>query len=115
MEGKAMRTTKFFAVLAVVSIAALLLAVQLGAFEADDTRVIPLNDAYATFTQEGMRTAEEAAGNEAIDTVLDAIRESPPQMVLCVGTDIAAAVRSSAFSFVPHCITTRSWSVWRTS
>ena len=93
-----MRTT-LIALLVVLSGLALIMVAQLGAFQAEETRVIPLNTAYATFNQEGLKSADEAVHNEGLAQALSAIREMPQQMVLCVGSDLTAAMKASAVSF----------------
>ena len=91
--------TRLIAVLAVLSGLALLLVTELGALQAQQTRVIPLNTVYATFNQEGLKSADEAADNEGLVQAVSAIREMPEQIVLCVGSDVSAAMKSSAVGF----------------
>jgi hypothetical protein len=98
MEVTAMRT-RLIAAFVVLSVLGLGLAAHLGAFETEEARIIPLSTVYATFNQEGLKSADEAAGSEDLAQVLSAIREAPPQIILCVGTDIIAAVKSSTPSF----------------
>jgi hypothetical protein len=91
--------TRLIAVFAVFSVLGLIVATQLGAFQAGEPRIIPLSTVYATFDQQGLKSANDAARSEDLAHVLSAIREAPPQMVLCVGTDLVAAMKSSTPSF----------------
>ena len=86
---------RLIAIFVVLSASGLILAAQLGAFEGDETRVIPVGSAYATFTQEGLKSLDEPVDNDVLST----IQEAPQQMVLCCGGDIGAAVKASAKSF----------------
>jgi hypothetical protein len=91
--------TRLIAVFVVFSVLGLILAAQLGAFQTGEPRIIPLSTAYATFNQQGIKSADDATGGEDLAQVLSAIREAPPQIVLCVGTDMIAAVKSATPSF----------------
>jgi hypothetical protein len=90
----AMRT-RLIVVVTILSVSGLILAAQLGAFEADEARTIPVNTAYATFQQDGLKSLDEAVDSD----VLSMIQEAPQQIVLCIGSDVAAAVKASAASF----------------
>ena len=87
--------TRLIVVVTILSVSGLILAAQLGAFEADEARIIPVNTAYATFQQDGLKSLDEAVDSD----VLSMIQEAPPQIVLCIGSDVAAAVKASAASF----------------
>jgi hypothetical protein len=88
------------AILAVVVAApGLILAAQLGAFQTDETRPIPLNTVYATFNQEGLKSVDTAAHREGLGEISSMLQEGSQQLVLCLGSDLAAAVKGSASSF----------------
>ena len=91
--------TRLLAGVVVLSGFALILAAQLGAFAPDEARAIPLNTIYATFNQEGLKSADEAMDSEGLAETLNALREAPPRVVLCVGSVITAAVKASAASY----------------
>ena len=91
--------TRFIAVVIVLSVLGLVLAAQLGAFQTGEPRIVPLTTVYATFNQEGLKSADEATGNEASAEILSDIRETTPRIVLCVGPDVIAAVKSSTPTF----------------
>ena len=87
--------TRLIAVLAVLSVSGLILAAQLGAFEGDEMRIIPVDTAYASFTQEGLKSLDEPVDGDVLSTT----QEAPQQIVLCFGSDVAAAVKASGSSF----------------
>jgi len=91
--------TRLIAVFVVLSALGLIVGVRLGAFETDAKRVIPLNTVYVSFLQEGLKPVEEAAKNEDLLEAANCVREASPQIALCVGKDIAAAVQNSSASF----------------
>jgi hypothetical protein len=91
--------TRLIAVVVVFSVLGLIWAAQLGAFQTGEPSIIPLSTVYATFNQQGLKSADDATGGEDLAQVLSAIREAPPQIVLCVGTDLIAAVKSATPSF----------------
>ena len=93
-----MRTqlTVFFVVLAV---GGLILATQLGAFQTQETRDIPLDEAYASFNQEGIKSLNNTVDNEPLGQILGMVQEGPQRMALCVGNDIAAAVKTTVVGF----------------
>jgi hypothetical protein len=91
--------TRLIAVVVVFSVLGLILAAQLGAFQTGVTRIVPLTTVYATFNQEGLKSADEATGNEDSAEILRAIREATPRIVVCVGPDVIAAVKSSTPTF----------------
>lgn len=91
--------TRLIAVVVVFSVLGLILAAQLGAFQTGETRIVPLTTVYATFNQEGLKSADDATNNEDSAEILSAIREATPRIVLCVGPDVVAAVKSSTPTF----------------
>jgi hypothetical protein len=60
--------------------------------------LIPLDTVYSTFNQEGLKSLPEVE-TDGLFQVLGAVRESPQQIVLCIGTDAASAVKGSELSF----------------
>jgi hypothetical protein len=94
-----MRTIRLTALFVALIGGAIILAAQLGAFESDPVRLIPLKNVYATFAQEELRPVEDAVDQETLAQVLNADREMPRRIALCVGNDVNAAVRASAKSF----------------
>jgi hypothetical protein len=91
--------SSLLAVFGVLSGLVLIIAAQLGAFQTDDTRVIPLNTTYATFTQEALKPTDGIVNSDDLDQVLGALREMPQQIAFCAGKDISAAVKNSAAAF----------------
>ncbi len=91
--------TQGMKLLAALTFLALVLAAQLGAFQTEPTIVMPLDTAYATFNQEGLRRLDNSVDTDGVLQVLSNNQESPQRIVLCVGNDIAAAVQASEVSF----------------
>ena len=91
--------TKLMAVLGVLTVFGVALAAQLGAFDREERRLIPLDTVYASFNQEGLKPLDAEVETDGLAQVLGAVRESPQQIVLCVGIDLASAVRGAELGF----------------
>ena len=110
--------SQFTVALGVLAIGALILAAQLGAFQTPETRAIPLDTAYATFNQEGLKSLDDTAANEQLGDIVSSIQDRPARMVLCVGSDVASAVTNSGMTFAlpnnptPAVTSTASDTVW---
>lgn len=91
--------TKMIAVLGVLTVFGVALAAQLGAFDREERRLIPLDAVYASFNQEGLKPLGPEVEADGLAEILGAVRESPQQIVLCVGTDVASALRGSELGF----------------
>jgi hypothetical protein len=91
--------TRMTAVFVILAAAGLVLAAQLGAFQGQEPRAIPLNTAYATFNQDGLKALDNAVSNDDLRQMLDQIQAGPQRIVLCEGKDVAAAVKSAGMSF----------------
>jgi hypothetical protein len=87
------------AVFVILAAAGLVLAAQLGAFQGQEPRAIPLNTAYATFNQDGLKALDEAVDNDHLRQMLDQIQAGPQRIVLCEGKDVGKAVKSAGMSF----------------
>ena len=61
--------------------------------------MIPLDTVYATFNQEGFKSLDLEVETNGLFQVLSAVRESPQQIILCVGSDVASAVIASELGF----------------
>ena len=91
--------TKLMAILGVLTVFGVALAAQLGAFDREERRLIPLDTVYASFNQAGLQPLDPEVETDGFAQVLGAVRESPQQIVLCLGTDLAWAVRGSELGF----------------
>ena len=91
--------TRLTVVFAVLAAGVFILAAQLGAFQTQETRAIPLDVAYATFNQEGIKSLDNVADNEHLGQIMSEVQGGPQRMVLCVGNDIGAAVKAATVSF----------------
>lgn len=76
-----------------------ILATRLGAFQAQEPQVIGLDAAYASFNQEGITSVEKVVDCEQLGQISDAAQAGPPRIVLCVGSDVAAATHASTAGF----------------
>lgn len=91
--------TQMTAVFVIIAAAGSVLAAQLGAFQGQEPRVIPLNTVYATFNQDGIKAFDGTVDNDDLRQMIDRIQAGPQRIVLCGGKDIAAAVKSAGMSF----------------
>ena len=82
----------------VVFAAFVLVFAQLGAFQTDEPREVPLNAVYASFSQEGVKPLDSSVEGEELNRISSLLQEAP-LIVLCVGDDIAAAEKASTESF----------------
>jgi hypothetical protein len=91
--------TRFTFAFVVFAVVGLILAAQLGAFQAQGSRAIPLDTAYATFNQEGIKALDNVADTEGLWEIFAQVQGGPQRIVLCEGKDVAAAVKSAGMSF----------------
>jgi mannose/fructose-specific phosphotransferase system component IIA len=91
--------TKLIVIFVIFAVAGLVLAAQLGAFQGQDPGSIPLNTAYATFHQDGLKALDATVDNDDLRQMLDEIQAGPQRIVLCLGKDISGAVKNSRVSF----------------
>ena len=91
--------TRFTLAFVIFAAVGLILAAQLGAFQGQATRAIPLDTAYATFNQEGMKSLDNVSNTEALWEIFNQVQEGLQRIVFCDGKDIAAAVKSAGMSF----------------
>jgi hypothetical protein len=79
---------------------------------------IPLDTAYATFNQEGIKSLDNAVDNDQLSQILGEVQGGPQRIVLCVGDDVAVAVKTASSSFsmpvepLPAVTTATSDTIW---
>ena len=96
----------------------LVLATPGGAFEAREGRAIALDTIYGSFAQDSIKSVEDAVDMEQLSQISGELQGGPPRIVLCVGHDVAAAVKAASTSFstaeqpVPGVTTAPSDTLW---
>lgn len=90
---------RFTAVIVIFAAAGFVLAAQLGAFQGQEPRAVPLDTAFATFHQDGFKGLDATVDNNHLRPMLDEIQGGPQRIVLCLGQDISGAVKNARVSF----------------
>ena len=80
--------------------------------------MIPLNAVYASFDQENLEPCNDAVANADFGDTMNVVRNGPARIILCVGNDVAAAVKCSERAFftpeepMPSVIEGRNTRIW---
>src|SRR5687767_5364261 len=93
-EGANMRAPLLMGLLIIGGVG-LIMAAQFDGLQPGETRNISLSEVYASFSQEEVKSADEAIEAAEFGDMLSILRDAPPRIVLCAGTDIATAVEAS--------------------
>ena len=73
------------------SLLVLALGIQIDALDSGAPHTVPLNAIYASFDQDDLNSCNDVVAKADLGDPLDALRDGPARIVLCVGSDIAAA------------------------
>jgi hypothetical protein len=90
--------TRFFAIAAGLAVVGMMATPRVSAVSGDGLD-LPLNSAYVCFTQEELKALDASVDDNDLLQATGVVQGGSRQIVLCVGHDIAAAVKASATNF----------------